>query len=79
MDTKLSSLPQLQGFIKKDPESYRDDFEKQFENYKELKELFKRDPKKKMSDFYDIVMFIAHVSWLNLRLFVDILDLLMFI
>jgi len=62
MDTKLSSLPQLQGFIKKDPESYRDDFEKQFENYKELKELFKRDPKKKMSDFYDIVMFIAHVG-----------------
>ena len=56
-----TNLPQLQNLIKRDPESYRDEFESQYVYYIDAKEIFKLTPTHKHNKFYELVMFLAQV------------------
>ncbi|KAF2353460.1 SDA1 domain [Trinorchestia longiramus] len=63
MGSKLpDNLPQLQNLIKRDPESYRDEFESQYAYYVDTREIFKLSPDSKDMKFYDLVMFLAQVA-----------------
>lgn len=63
MGSKLiDNLPQLQNLVKRDPESYRDEFESQFVYYVDAKEIFKLSPATKDTKFYELVMFLAQVA-----------------
>lgn len=56
-------MPQLQNFIKRDPECYQEEFQSQFEYYLGRKAIFSDCPANKDTEFYDMVMFIAQVSF----------------
>ncbi|KAA0201355.1 hypothetical protein HAZT_HAZT001083 [Hyalella azteca] len=63
MGSKLpDNLPQLQNLIKRDPESYREEFESQYVFYVDTREIFKLSPASKDMKFYDLVMFLAQVA-----------------
>ena len=65
---KVANLPQLQNLIKRDPESYEDEFGKQFDSYLQYMEVFKLNPSTKVNEFSDLAMFIAQVSYCVWRL-----------
>ncbi|KAK6631764.1 hypothetical protein RUM43_013828 [Polyplax serrata] len=56
------NLPQLRNLIKKDPASYKDDFELQYAHFKSMLELFHLQPDRLIKNLDDLVMFIAQVS-----------------
>uniref|UniRef100_A0A2P2I0T7 Protein SDA1 n=1 Tax=Hirondellea gigas TaxID=1518452 RepID=A0A2P2I0T7_9CRUS len=58
----ITNLPHLQNFIKRDPESYREEFESQFVYYVDALEIFKLSPSNKDFKFYELVMFLAQVA-----------------
>lgn len=57
----------LQGHIKKDKDGYKDEFMLQWRHYKACLDIFNLKPSNESKQFSDLVMFIAHVSVLNMR------------
>ena len=57
-DTLLS----LQNRIKRDPESYREDFLLQYRHYASQLEIFKLDAGSENKEFCDLVSFLGHVT-----------------
>ena len=63
----LDNLPQLQGLIKRDKDSYKDEFIQQFNHYKSMLELFKLQPQNNLDNFNNLIGFISQVrlyKWL---------------
>lgn len=56
------NLPQLQNLIKRDPESYKDDFIQQFRHYESVLEIFQLTPDKENKSLDELVMFMAQVA-----------------
>uniref|UniRef100_A0A336K2S0 Protein SDA1 n=1 Tax=Culicoides sonorensis TaxID=179676 RepID=A0A336K2S0_CULSO len=56
------NLPQLQNLIKRDPESYKDNFLQQFRHYESVLEIFKLSPDKENKKLDELVMFLAQVA-----------------
>lgn len=55
------NLPQLQNLVKRDPESYRDDFLQQYKFFNNTLEIFKLAPDKESKSLDELVMFLAQV------------------
>lgn len=56
------NLPQLQNLVKRDPESYRDDFLQQYKFFLNTLEIFKLAPDKESKSLDELVMFLAQVG-----------------
>lgn len=56
------NLPQLQNLIKRDPESYSDEFHTQYEHFLSLLEIFALNPGEENKSLDEVVMFIAQVA-----------------
>lgn len=56
------NLPQLQNLIKRDPESYRDEFNQQYNHFLSSLEVFALNPTEESKSLDELVMFIAQVS-----------------
>lgn len=56
------NLPQLQNLIKRDPDSYKDDFMQQYRHYLSILEVFRLSPDQENKSLDDLVMFIAQVN-----------------
>ncbi|XP_030372088.1 protein SDA1 homolog [Scaptodrosophila lebanonensis] len=56
------NLPQLQNLIKRDPESYSDEFRTQYEHFLSLLEVFALNPSVENKSLDDIIMFIAQTA-----------------
>lgn len=59
---RIMSLPQLQNFMKRDPEAYGPEFDQQWSHFDSQMEMFKLKPQKPSSSFGEQVMFLAHVA-----------------
>ncbi|CAJ1070746.1 protein SDA1 homolog [Xyrichtys novacula] len=57
-----NNLPQLQNLIKRDPQSYVDEFLQQFRHYQSNVQIFKLQPDKPNKELSDLVMFLAQVG-----------------
>lgn len=57
-----TNLPQLQNLIKRDPQSYYEEFQLQYHHYKALLQLFLLNPSQDSKTLQDLVMFLAQVS-----------------
>lgn len=55
------NLPQLQNLIKRDPESYQDDFNQQYRHFVSTLEVFALNPGQENKSLEELVMFIAQV------------------
>ena len=55
-------LPQLQNLIKRDPQSYKDEFQMQKNHFISELEIFKLRPTKDSDRFTELVTFMSHVS-----------------
>lgn len=60
------NLPQLQNLVKRDPESYKDDFLQQYKFFMSTVEIFKLSPDKESKSLDELVMFLAQVNLLSL-------------
>lgn len=64
------NLPQLQNLIKRDPDSYKEEFLQQYRHFLNLLEIFKFSPSEENKNLDDLVIFIAqvilHISNLNI-------------
>jgi protein SDA1 len=58
------NLPQLQNLVKRDPQSYKDDFVQQYNHFLSTLEIFKLSPDKENKSLDELVMFLAQVSYL---------------
>lgn len=56
------NLPQLQNLIKRDPQSYKDDFLQQYQHFLSTLQIFKLSPDKENKNLDELVMFLAQVS-----------------
>ncbi|KAK7896519.1 hypothetical protein WMY93_021844 [Mugilogobius chulae] len=57
-----NNLPQLQNLIKRDPQSYLDEFLQQFRHYQSNIQIFKLQPDKPNKELAELVMFLAQVG-----------------
>jgi len=57
-----NNLPQLQNLVKRDPDSYREEFLQQFRHYESNLQIFKLDPSNANKTLGDLVMFISQVA-----------------
>ncbi|XP_026209410.1 protein SDA1 homolog [Anabas testudineus] len=57
-----NNLPQLQNLIKRDPQSYVEEFLQQYRHYQSNVEIFKLQPDKPNKELADLVMFLAQVG-----------------
>ncbi|XP_037548292.1 protein SDA1 homolog [Nematolebias whitei] len=57
-----NNLPQLQNLIKRDPQSYLDEFLQQHRHYQSNVEIFKLQPDKPNKELAELVMFLAQVA-----------------
>jgi len=57
-----NNLPQLQNLIKRDAESYKEEFLQQFRHFKSTMDVFELSPEKFSQDLEELVMFLAQVS-----------------
>ena len=55
-------LTQLQNLVKRDPISYRDEFEQQHRHYLSELEIFRLTPSKKADHFGALISFLAHTA-----------------
>lgn len=55
------NLPQLQNLVKRDPESYKEDFIQQYQFFKKTLEIFKLSPDNENKSLDELVMFLAQV------------------
>ncbi|KAL1138749.1 hypothetical protein AAG570_008811 [Ranatra chinensis] len=56
------NLPQLQNLIKRDPQSYKDEFMQQHMHYKSLLSIFQLHPNQYNKGLDDLIMFMAQVA-----------------
>ncbi|XP_070506935.1 protein SDA1 homolog [Chironomus tepperi] len=56
------NLPQLQNLVKRDPQSYKDDFLQQYNHFLNTLEIFKLSPDKENKSLDELVMFLAQVA-----------------
>lgn len=56
------NLPQLQNLIKRDSESYKEEFLQQYRHFLSTIELFRLSPSENNKQFDDLVMFLSQVS-----------------
>lgn len=56
------NLPQLQNLIKRDKESYRDEFLTQLRHFQSCLDILLLNPSQLVKDFNEIVLFLAHVT-----------------
>lgn len=56
------NLPQLQNLIKRDSESYKEEFLQQHQHYKSILDVFRLAPNKFNKSFDEIVIFLAQVA-----------------
>lgn len=61
------NLPQLQNLVKRDPESYREDFLQQYKFFQNQLEIFKLSPDKESKSLDEQVMFLAQVRFLSVH------------
>ncbi|EER14718.1 conserved hypothetical protein [Perkinsus marinus ATCC 50983] len=68
-DENSLSLPQLQNFIRRDPQAYIEDYRRQFEHFRSTAETLQLRPGRPQKSFNELTMFIAHVfhCYPNLR------------
>lgn len=57
-----SNLPQLQNLIKRDPPSYREEFERQHSVYEALCVIFEQNPTVYSNDLHQMVTFLSQVA-----------------
>ncbi|XP_035996204.1 protein SDA1 homolog [Fundulus heteroclitus] len=57
-----NNLPQLQNLIKRDPQSYVDEFLQQHRHYQSNVEIFKLQPDKANRELADLIMFLSQVA-----------------
>lgn len=57
-----NNLAQLQNLIKRDPESYQEEFQQQWRHFHSNLELFKLDPSSPSDALADLVMFLSQVG-----------------
>ncbi|KAJ0013022.1 hypothetical protein NQD34_017356 [Periophthalmus magnuspinnatus] len=57
-----NNLPQLQNLIKRDPQSYLDEFLQQYRHYQSNVQIFKLQPDKQNKELAELVMFLAQVG-----------------
>ncbi|KAJ8338953.1 hypothetical protein SKAU_G00357390 [Synaphobranchus kaupii] len=57
-----TNLPQLQNLIKRDPQSYTEEFMQQYRHYQSNVQVFKLQPGKSNKELSDLVMFLAQVG-----------------
>uniref|UniRef100_A0AAY5JZL1 Protein SDA1 n=1 Tax=Esox lucius TaxID=8010 RepID=A0AAY5JZL1_ESOLU len=57
-----NNLPQLQNLIKRDPQSYTEEFQQQYRHYQSNVQIFKLQPDKPNKELADLVMFLAQVG-----------------
>uniref|UniRef100_A0AAQ5Z500 Protein SDA1 n=1 Tax=Amphiprion ocellaris TaxID=80972 RepID=A0AAQ5Z500_AMPOC len=57
-----NNLPQLQNLIKRDPQSYVDEFLQQYRHYQSNVQIFKLQPDKSNKELAELVMFLAQVG-----------------
>uniref|UniRef100_A0A3P8WR27 Protein SDA1 n=1 Tax=Cynoglossus semilaevis TaxID=244447 RepID=A0A3P8WR27_CYNSE len=57
-----NNLPQLQNLIKRDPQSYVEEFLQQYRHYQSNVHIFKLQPNKPNKELADLVMFVSQVS-----------------
>ncbi|XP_007558948.1 protein SDA1 homolog isoform X2 [Poecilia formosa] len=57
-----NNLPQLQNLIKRDPQSYVDEFLQQHRHYQSNVEIFRLQPDKANKDLAELVMFLSQVA-----------------
>lgn len=62
------NLPQLQNLIKRDPESYRDEFLQQYRHFQSLVEIFRLNPAQENKSLDELVIFLAQVRSRRCRL-----------
>lgn len=57
-----NNLPQLQNLIKRDPQSYGDEFLQQYRHYQSNVQIFKLQPDKPNKELAELVMFLSQVA-----------------
>ncbi|XP_054468221.1 protein SDA1 homolog [Anoplopoma fimbria] len=57
-----NNLPQLQNLIKRDPQSYVEEFLQQYRHYQSNVQIFKLQPDKPNKELADLVLFLAQVA-----------------
>ncbi|GAO51190.1 hypothetical protein G7K_5301-t1 [Saitoella complicata NRRL Y-17804] len=57
-----TNLPHLQYLVKRDPESYQDEFLMQWRHYESTRDIFLVKPEDEGTEFAELVGFMAHVS-----------------
>lgn len=57
-----NNLPQLQNLVKRDPDSYKEEFGQQFRHYESNLQIFKLDPSSANKTLADLVMFLSQVA-----------------
>lgn len=58
----IMNLPQLQNLIKRDPQSYKDEFAQQWRHYESSLAIFRLKPDENSKEFGELVTFISHVG-----------------
>ncbi|XP_052862991.1 protein SDA1 homolog isoform X2 [Anopheles cruzii] len=56
------NLPQLQNLIKRDPDSYRDEFLQQYHHFQSVLDIFRLEPDKENKSLCESIMFLAQVA-----------------
>ncbi|XP_055639043.1 protein SDA1 homolog [Toxorhynchites rutilus septentrionalis] len=56
------NLPQLQNLIKRDPESYREEFLQQYQHFLSVLDVFRLEPDKESKGLCESMMFLAQVA-----------------
>lgn len=56
------NLPQLQNLIKRDPESYKEEFLQQYQHFLSILEIFRLEPDKENKSLCESIMFLAQVA-----------------
>jgi protein SDA1 len=59
-DLLLNNLPQLQNLIKRDKESYKEEFLQQWRHFESALSIFTLDPQSEASDFGELITFLSH-------------------
>ncbi|KAK5879068.1 hypothetical protein CesoFtcFv8_024412 [Champsocephalus esox] len=57
-----NNLPQLQNLIKRDPQSYVEEFQQQYRHYQSNVQIFRLQPDKPNKELADLSMFLAQVA-----------------
>ncbi len=57
----IANLLTLQNLMRKDPDSYREEFLQQWRHYQSLLNIFKISPTRDTAHFCDLINFLSHV------------------